>query len=243
SDFDIRICFGFRASDFGFLYTFGIWNGFRLTGLVISPLRMALTATRIVLTVPLISTFTRWRFGLNRRLVMPVTFRPTPPRYLALPRRRILLPPTGFLPVIAHCMPMTTVLHLEEITIAIAVTLTRHAWRGAATRAERGGALSQRSPRSARVAAPRMGIYRDGFFSAGAAGFSGAPVAETYSTFASLRNSSKLILPDPTWSSSFFGADTGGRGGGGGPPAGGAAAAGLSAAPVRSFATFALSRS
>src|SRR4051794_25482305 len=88
-------------------HTFGIENGFRLTGFLISPLRMALTATRIVLTSPSTSTFTRCRFGKNRRLVVPVIFRPTPPRYLALPRYRFLLPPTGFLPVIAHCMPMT----------------------------------------------------------------------------------------------------------------------------------------
>src|SRR5262245_52790526 len=82
-------------------------NGFRLTGFFTSPLRMALTATRIVLTVPLISTLTRCRFGRNRRLVVPVILRPTPPRYFALPRYRFLLPLTGFLPVIAHCMPMT----------------------------------------------------------------------------------------------------------------------------------------
>src|SRR5436309_1107892 len=67
---------------------------------------MELTATRIVFTVPLISTLTRCRFGLNLRLVMPVTLRPTPPRYFALPRRRILLPRTGFLPVIAQCIPI-----------------------------------------------------------------------------------------------------------------------------------------
>ena len=34
-----------------------------------------------------ISIFTRCRLGRNRRLVLPVTLRPTPPRYLALPRR------------------------------------------------------------------------------------------------------------------------------------------------------------
>src|SRR5262245_48534954 len=67
---------------------------------------MAETATRTRTFLPSISMRIFCRFGLKRRLVMPVTLRPTPPRYLALPRRRILLPPTGFLPVIAHCIPI-----------------------------------------------------------------------------------------------------------------------------------------
>src|SRR5262245_64997707 len=68
---------------------------------------MAETATRTRTFLPSISMRIFCRFGLKRRLVMPVTLRPTPPRYLALPRRRILLPPTGFFPVIKHCMPIT----------------------------------------------------------------------------------------------------------------------------------------
>src|SRR5262245_51399708 len=40
---------------------------------------------------------------------MPVGFWPTPPRYLALPRRAIWLPIAGFLPQTSHCMPMAGV--------------------------------------------------------------------------------------------------------------------------------------
>jgi hypothetical protein len=36
-------------------------------------------------------------FGLNLRLVIPVVFRPTPPRYLALPFRAIEFPDRVFL--------------------------------------------------------------------------------------------------------------------------------------------------
>src|SRR5262245_291046 len=49
----------------------------------------------------------RCRFGLKVRLVLPVTLRPTPPRYLALPRRAYWLPPDFLFPVMAHCWPMT----------------------------------------------------------------------------------------------------------------------------------------
>src|ERR1700722_19147575 len=38
-------------------------------------------------------------FGLNLRLLMPVIFVPTPPRYLALPRWVTLFPKLVFLPV------------------------------------------------------------------------------------------------------------------------------------------------
>src|SRR5437762_1589601 len=70
------------------------------------PLRIALTHTRTVCTLPSMTILMRCRFGLKVRLVMPVTLRPTPPKYFALPRRAYLLPLTGFLPVMAHCMPM-----------------------------------------------------------------------------------------------------------------------------------------
>src|SRR5262249_59160711 len=48
----------------------------------------------------------RWRLGRNVRRLMPVTLRPTPPRYFALPRRAIWLPSTGFLPQTSHCIPI-----------------------------------------------------------------------------------------------------------------------------------------
>jgi hypothetical protein len=43
-------------------------------------------------------------FGLNDRLLMPVTFLPTPPRYLALPRRAIVLPVVVRFPVKQHTL-------------------------------------------------------------------------------------------------------------------------------------------
>lgn len=65
---------------------------------------MALAETLIRQTLPSITARTFWMFGLNLRLDIPVTLRPTPPRYLALPRRAMLLPDTVFLPVNAHTL-------------------------------------------------------------------------------------------------------------------------------------------
>ena len=47
-------------------------------------------------------TRTRCKFGLNCRLVMPVTLVPTPPRYFALPRIVTVLPTAGPLPQTSH---------------------------------------------------------------------------------------------------------------------------------------------
>lgn len=63
--------------------------------------------TVIVWGVPLITTFTLWRFGRNRRLVTPVIFLPAPPFFLASPRRQMLLPATGFFPQIAQTLDIT----------------------------------------------------------------------------------------------------------------------------------------
>ena len=59
---------------------------FRLIGFTISPMRMAFVETLIRQMRPSMTARTRWIFGLNLRLVLPVTLVPTPPRYLALPR-------------------------------------------------------------------------------------------------------------------------------------------------------------
>lgn len=71
----------------------------RFGGLVISPIRMALVETFTLTTRPSITARTRWMFGLNFRLLRPVILRPTPPRYLALPRRVIEPPARVVLPV------------------------------------------------------------------------------------------------------------------------------------------------
>jgi hypothetical protein len=66
-------------------------------------LRMHWVQTRIrVLVPPAVVMRTRWRFGLNSRRLMPVTFVPTPPRYLARPRVRTWLPICTCLPQISH---------------------------------------------------------------------------------------------------------------------------------------------
>src|SRR5438093_875947 len=65
----------------------GIWNGSRLVGRFTRPERMQATQTRSVWTDPPTWHCMRWRFGRNVRRLMPVTLRPMPPRYLALPRR------------------------------------------------------------------------------------------------------------------------------------------------------------
>ena len=61
-----------------------------------------LTQTRILCGVPSTMALTVFRLGRKRRGVMPVIFRPTPPFFLARPRRTIVLPATGFLPQIKH---------------------------------------------------------------------------------------------------------------------------------------------
>src|SRR5205807_5518814 len=98
-------------------YMLGIWNGLRLTGRWTRPLRMHWTQTRLCWTVPLLSTTLMFcRLGRNTRRLMPVTLRPTPPRYLALPRRAYWLPSTGFFPQMAHCMPMIPLHHANADT-------------------------------------------------------------------------------------------------------------------------------
>lgn len=68
-------------------YLAGSLNGFCRTTLRTAPFRRQRVQTHIVLCVPFTDeTFTRCRFGLNLRRVIPVIFVPTPPRYLALPR-------------------------------------------------------------------------------------------------------------------------------------------------------------
>src|SRR5262245_29151106 len=61
-------------------------NGLFLPGRWTRPLRMHWAQTRDRLVSPSTTTLMRWRFGLNIRLLVPVIFLPTPPRYLAFPR-------------------------------------------------------------------------------------------------------------------------------------------------------------
>src|SRR3990172_3077216 len=61
-------------------------NGAARTTFVTAPLLRHLVQTLIALLPFGVVTFTRCRFGLNFRRVIPVIFVPTPPRYFFLPR-------------------------------------------------------------------------------------------------------------------------------------------------------------
>src|SRR4051794_12009649 len=63
---------------------------------------MALVLTLMRTIWPSTTARTFWMLGRNLRDVIPVTFVPTPPRYLALPRWVIWLPKVVFLPVKAQ---------------------------------------------------------------------------------------------------------------------------------------------
>jgi hypothetical protein len=65
---------------------------------------MALAETLILQTLPFTTARTLCIFGLNFLFVLPVTLLPTPPRYLALPRRAMLLPDMVRLPVKKHSL-------------------------------------------------------------------------------------------------------------------------------------------
>jgi len=58
----------------------------RFDGLTTKPLRIALALALTRTTLPSMTARTFCTLGLNFRFVLPVIFRPTPPRYLALPR-------------------------------------------------------------------------------------------------------------------------------------------------------------
>lgn len=83
---------------FGFS-TVGRRNGFCLTSFVTLPERMhwVQTSSDVLVPCPTV-TRRRWRFGLNFRREMPVTFVPTPPRYFALPRIVTVFPMENPLP-------------------------------------------------------------------------------------------------------------------------------------------------
>jgi hypothetical protein len=79
------------------------------------PLRMHCTQT----FMDLFSPFGRQalivcRFGMKRRLVIPVTLVPTPPKYLALPRISTEFPTCGPLP---HTSQTLDIIHLAIISL------------------------------------------------------------------------------------------------------------------------------
>src|SRR5687767_11414902 len=73
-------------------HTLTFSNGFTLTGLTTSPLRIAEADTHTFFTSPSTTHLTFWRFGLNFRRLVPRIFLPTPPRYFALPRYFLRFP-------------------------------------------------------------------------------------------------------------------------------------------------------
>ena len=66
--------------------------------------------TLIRLICPFTFALTVWRFGRNLLIVIPVIFFPTPPFFLARPRRFIVLPATG------------PFLHIEQVLDIIAIS-------------------------------------------------------------------------------------------------------------------------
>ncbi len=67
-----------------------------------------LVQTRILFMEPLRETLIFWRLGEKVRFEIPVIFLPTPPFFLALPRRIMLLPACSLLPQIAQTRGMIT---------------------------------------------------------------------------------------------------------------------------------------
>src|SRR4051795_12005247 len=81
----------------------GSLNGACWIALRTTPFRRQRVQTRAYRVVPLgVVIFTRCRFGLNSRRVMPVIFVPTPPRYFALPRCSTWFPMLGFFSQYSH---------------------------------------------------------------------------------------------------------------------------------------------
>jgi hypothetical protein len=72
-------------------------------------MRIALAETLTLQTLPSTTARTFCILGLNFLLVIPVVFRPTPPKYLALPRRAILRPARVFLPVKKQTLDIFTI--------------------------------------------------------------------------------------------------------------------------------------
>jgi hypothetical protein len=81
-----------------------VWMMGRM-GFCTTPLRKQCTQILILVEPPPgMATWIFWMFGLNLRAVMPVIFFPTPPDFLALPRREIRRPATLRLPQNAHIL-------------------------------------------------------------------------------------------------------------------------------------------
>src|SRR6185503_1597856 len=89
------------------LWSTGNLKGACFTALRTIPFFKHRVQINTVLLVPLgVVILIRCKFGLNSRRLMPVTFVPTPPRYLALPRVVIWLPTLGFFLQMSHWLPM-----------------------------------------------------------------------------------------------------------------------------------------
>ena len=70
--------------------------------------------TKILFTVPLKETLIFWRLGEKVRFEIPVIFLPTPPFFLALPRREMLLPARVPLPQTAQTRDIATSVNLSH---------------------------------------------------------------------------------------------------------------------------------
>src|SRR5438477_7724302 len=88
------------------------------------------------------SAFTRWRFGMNLRLVMAVMCVPMPPCFLGLPLRQIILPLIGRFPVNSQILAIRSLINRQQGS-------GFHLWRKAYLLIGAGPAVSQKTTRKA----------------------------------------------------------------------------------------------
>jgi hypothetical protein len=72
------------------------------------------------------SAFTRWRFGMNFRLVMAVMCVPMPPAFFALPLRQMMLPLRGPTPVISQILAITILSQIKGAKDSRAMPRGKH---------------------------------------------------------------------------------------------------------------------
>jgi len=66
-----------------------------------------------------------WRFGVNRRLVIPVILVPTPPKYFALPRVSTWLPTEADFPQTSQALDMVhpkNISNHDNLDVSLAMT-------------------------------------------------------------------------------------------------------------------------
>ena len=118
------------------------------------------THMRRVLPLPSV-TRTDWRFGRNRRLVMPVVWRPMPPLYLGEPLRTTTLPTEGPLPQISQTLDIFLFLSMVVVSWPRQAATRRSRTRSRTRRKDRQGSrcppCGRSPPRRLRRTSPPRG--------------------------------------------------------------------------------------